>query len=141
MLIDDTQFPLVWIHYTKPAGAPGKAGFAGLEEVLARREVFVLLNDEGLAEGYNDHPHDALKEASLWMKRHKADLRAFIAATICIEPDGARRGAAKDFCAAYQAFWGYPMRVVPCEDEARRLAAETLAGAPVRPLWPSYREP
>jgi len=75
----------------------GASPFAEFEVLLARKRVVVLLNDEGLDKGDHEHSPEELRQASLWMKRHKSELRAFIKAKIYIEPSTVKRLATKAF--------------------------------------------
>ena len=126
MLIDASQFPLVWIRFNAPGADPEASPFAEFEALLARKEVFVLLNDEGLDKGDHEHSPEEKKQTVLWMKRHKSELRAFIKAAIYIEPSTAKRLATKAFASVYEKFWGYPMLMVATRDQALALAQTLL---------------
>lgn len=128
MLIDATQFPLVWMRINAQSNAPEASPFAEFEALLARKEVFVLLNDEGLDKGEHEHSPEEMKQTSLWMKRHKSELRAFVKAAIYIESSTAKRLATKAFSLVYEKFWGYPMLMVATKDEALALAKKLLPG-------------
>ncbi|MDN7669591.1 hypothetical protein QZM08_25345 [Burkholderia vietnamiensis] len=128
MLIDGTQFPLVWMRLNAPGTDPEASPFAEFEALLARKEVFVLLNDEGLDKSEHEHSPEEMKQTSLWMKRHKSELRAFVKAGIYIEPSTAKRLATKAFTMVYEKFWGYPMLMVATKDEALALAQKLLLG-------------
>jgi len=128
MLIDASKFPLVWMRLNAPGTDPTASPFAEFELLLARKELFVLLNDEGLDKGEHEHSPEERKQTSLWMKRHKSELRAFVKAGIYIEPNTAKRLAAKAFARVYQKFWGYPMLTVATKDEALVLARMLLLG-------------
>ena len=136
MLIDAARFPLVWVRINAPANTADASPFSEFEALLARREAFVLLNDEGLDEDEHEHSHEERKQTSLWMKRHKSELRAFVKAMICIESNAAKRLAAKAFAVVYEKFWGYPMLMVATRDDALALAEQLLsaqkADAPAR---------
>jgi len=128
MLIDASTFPLVWLHLNATDTDPTASPFSKLELLLARKEGFVLLNDEGLDKGEHEHPPGEMKQVSLWMKRHKIELRAFVKAGIYIEPNAAKRLATKAFALMYEKFWGYPMLTVATKDEALALARKLLRG-------------
>jgi hypothetical protein len=128
MLIDAAQFPVVWMRINAPANRPDASPFAEFEALLARKEVFVLLNNEGLDKGEHEHSPEEMKQASLWMKSHKSELRAFVKAGIYIEPSAAKRLATKAFTLVYEKFWGYPMLMVATKDEALALAQKLLPG-------------
>ncbi|PMX27496.1 MULTISPECIES: hypothetical protein [unclassified Pseudomonas] len=132
MLIDATQFPLVWMQISTPSKNPEDSPFAEFEALLARKEVFVLLNDESLDSGEHEHSPEEMKQTSLWMKRHKSDLRAFVKASIHIEPNTAKRLASKAFAVMYEKFWGYPMLMTVTKEEALALAQKLLAGESVK---------
>ncbi|MDR6575951.1 hypothetical protein [Pseudomonas extremaustralis] len=132
MLIDATQFPLVWMQIATPSKNPEGSPFAEFEALLARKEVFVLLDDEGLDKGNHEHSPEEMKQTSLWMKNHKSDLRAFVKASIHIEPSTAKRLASKAFAVVYEKFWGYPMLMTATKEEALTLARKLLAGESVK---------
>jgi hypothetical protein len=126
MLIDATQFPLVWMQLSKQGNDLDASPLAEFEALLARKEVFVLINDEGLDKGEREHSKEEAKQITLWMKRNKADLQTFIKAGIYIEPNAAKRLAAKAFASVYEKFWGYPMLIVATKDDALTLARTLL---------------
>ena len=128
MLIDATRFPFVWMRMNAPSDNPDASPFSEFEALLARKESFVLFNDEGLDRGEHEHSPEEMKQASLWMKRHKSELRAFVKAGIYIEPNAAKRLATKAFALVYEKFWGYPMLMVATKDEALALARKLLPG-------------
>lgn len=126
MLIDATQFPLVWMK-TGPSSQATDNPFEGFEALLARQEAFVLLNEEGLAADRHEHTHEERKQLSLWMKRHKGPLRAFVKAAIYIEPNTLTRLATQSFTLIYEKFWGYPMLITASREDAMTRARELLA--------------
>lgn len=127
MLIDAARFPLVWMRINASSNNLDAPPFFEFEALLARKEVFVLFNDEGLDEGGREHSPEEMRQTSLWMKRHKSELRAFVKAMICIESSAAKRLAAKAFAVVYEKFWGYPMLMVATKDDALALAQELLS--------------
>jgi hypothetical protein len=131
MFIDATDFPLVWMKIASSSENPVDTPFAEFEALLARKKIFVLLNDEGLDENKHEHSPEEMKQVSLWMKRHKSELRTFVKAAIYVEPGAARRLAAKTFAVVYEKFWGYPMLTTITKDEAMALAKKLLAGDPM----------
>ncbi len=126
MRIDATRFPVVWIRLKTPNPDAEASPFAEFEELLAREEAFVLLNDEGLDRSGHEHSPEDMKQASLWMKRHKHALRSCVLAAIYIEPSAALRLATRAFAVVYEKFWGYPMHMVATRDEALALARQLL---------------
>ncbi|ACR32607.1 hypothetical protein [Burkholderia glumae] len=132
MLIDASKFPVVWMRLNSPGTDAAASPFTEFEVLLARKEVFVLLNEEGLDKGRqeeHEHPPEEMKQTSLWMKRHKSALRAFVRAGIYIEPNTAKRLATKAFALMYEKFWGFPMLTVATRDEALALARILLPDA------------
>ncbi|WP_273820460.1 MULTISPECIES: hypothetical protein [Pseudomonas] len=127
MQVDDTHFPLVWMQANRTGLAADDNPFAGFEALLERQQPFVLLNEEGLGEGRYEHTHEERKQVSLWMKRHKEPLRAFVKVAIYVEADAATRAATESFAPAYEKFWGYPMLIVASRDEALARARDYLA--------------
>lgn len=124
MFLDSSAFPLVWMRQTAPSSASPQAPFDELANLLARKQAFVFLSEEG----YNDHEHgqEERKQTSLWMKKHKVDIRAFIKAMILIEPNAAKRLAGKAFAVMFGKFWGYPLLVTASREEALETAFRLL---------------
>lgn len=124
MPLDSTNFPLVWMSYDSGADHDHDDDFAAFEANLKRGAPFVILTDSAPAEGH-EHSQEEKKRTSLWMKRHKAELRRLVLAMIVIEPSAAKRLAFKPFGVAFAKFWGYPMRIASSREEAIEVA-ETL---------------
>jgi hypothetical protein len=132
VLIDTTQFPLVWMQIAASSNKAGDSSFAEFEALLARKEVFVLLNEEDLVEGEHEHWSEEMEQTSLWMKSHKDELRAFVKASIHIEASTAKRLPSKALAVAYEKFWGYPMLMTATKEEALTLARKLLASESVK---------
>ncbi|ENA3445638.1 hypothetical protein ABGN35_000992 [Yersinia enterocolitica] len=127
MKIDATQFPFVWMQIAAPGNDPDVSPFKEFEALLARKEVFVFLNDEGVAHGKHEHSPEEMKQTTRWMKAHKSELRSFVKASIHIEPNNAKRIAAKPFSIVYEKFWGYPLIMTPSKEEALAIAHKLLS--------------
>jgi len=127
MRIDATQFPFVWMQIVAPDKGSDTSPFIELETLLARQEVFVLLNDEGMAHSKQTHSSEEMKQTTRWMKAHKSELRAFVKASICIEPNNVKRVAAKPFAIVYEKFWGYPLMMTASKEEALAVAKKLLS--------------
>ncbi|MEN5095469.1 hypothetical protein [Stenotrophomonas sp. TWI1409] len=126
MQLDALDFPIVWMRFKAPSNSPGLSPFEEFEQLLARKQPFVLINDEGLDRSNHEESPEERKQVSLWMKRNKAELRSYVKAAIYIEPSTAKRVATKAFAAIYEKFWGYPMMMAITMDEAVRLANDLL---------------
>jgi len=129
MLIDTTQFPLVWMQLNSEGRDPEAGPFAEFEALLARQQPLVLLNNEGLNNGQNAHSTEEMKYTTRWMKSHKSALETYVKAAIYIEPDANKREAMEAFSRVYEKFWGYPMKRVATEEEAMILAHHLLTRA------------
>ncbi|MDI2590787.1 hypothetical protein POF45_04960 [Pseudomonas sp. 681] len=123
MLIDAKDFPLVWVE----ASPSSDSSFEAFEALLAREQTFVLLNKQTADEGQHEHTPEERKRISLWMKRNKAALRSFVKASIYIEPNAAKRLAAKPFAVLYEKFWGFAMFTTASEAQSLALARKLLA--------------
>ena len=128
MLFDSSNFPLVWMTYDQGPDHDHDhdKDFEVFEANLNRGEPFVLLTDSAPTEGH-EHSHEEKKRTSLWMKKHKAELRTLVLAMIVIEPSAAKRLAFKPFGAAFAKFWGYPMRLAASRNEGLEIAGELLS--------------
>lgn len=125
MLIDSSTFPLVWLRRDTGA-ADNDALFAAFEQLLARRQAFVLLSDAGFDEDSHEHAQEERKRMTLWMKKNKAALRAYICGMVLIEPSAAKRLAGKAFGVVFGKFWGYPLHFGDSGDDARDIAGSLL---------------
>lgn len=131
MPLDSRNFPLVWVSYEEGPDHDHDEDFHALEANLKRGTPFVLLTDSALTEDH-EHSQEEKKRTSLWMKKHKAELRTLVLAMIVIEPSTAKRLAFKPFGLAFAKFWGFPMKLAPSREEAMDMAGELLWSAPGR---------
>ena len=127
MLIDSSQFPLVWIRINTPSSATNASPFDEFETLLIKKEPFILLNDEGLDKGDHENTPAEMKQTTRWMKKNKSKLKAYVKVAIYIEPNIAKRIASKAFAVVYEKFWGYPMLMVATKEEALSLANNFLS--------------
>lgn len=127
MRIDATHFPFVWMYTAVPGKDANASPFAEFEALLARKESFILLNDEDAAHDKHAHSPEEMKQVTRWMKAHKSELRAFVKASIHIEPNNAKRIAAKPFAIVYEKFWGYPLIMASSKEDALAIAQKLLS--------------
>ena len=70
MLVDDTQFPIVRMHYNRTDDRGDEVSFQIFEDLLGRNQIFVLV---GLgAEADQVQSTEERKRLTLWMKRRPA---------------------------------------------------------------------
>ncbi|MRH98645.1 hypothetical protein [Agrobacterium tumefaciens] len=126
MPMDSSNFPFVWISVAHEPEHDFKLDFEEFDSNLKRGKPFVLLTESAPAE---DHEHDReeKKYTSLWMKKHKVELRKLVLAMIMVEPNTAKRVAFKAFGAVFAKFWGYPLMLVSSRKEALETAEKLLA--------------
>ena len=126
MRLDSTTFPVVKIVFDAPnEGGPADA-FLVFESLLARQQAFVLLHEKAVDENNHEHSHEERKQASIWMKKNKQALRAYVKGMIQVEPIAAQRLALKPFAVMFGKAWGYPLLVVESQDRAWSLARDVL---------------
>lgn len=125
MPLDSTNFPLVWMNYDEGTDHDHDKDFEALEANLKRGAPFVLLSDSAPAEDH-EHSQEEKKRTSLWMKKHKAELRTLVLAMIVIEPNAAKRLAFKPFGVTFAKFWGFPLRLASSREEALDMAGNLL---------------
>ena len=126
MRLDSSTFPVVKIFFDAPSeGAPEDA-FLTFERLLAREQPFLLLHEKTVDENNHEHAHEERKRASIWMKKNKAALRAYVKGMIQVEPSAAKRLALKPFAVTFGKAWGYPLLVVESKDRAWALAQDVL---------------
>lgn len=126
MLVDSSNFPIVWIKSGEDHDQNHDASFAQFEALLERKAHFVMVNDGGLGGDQPEHSREESKQISLWMKRHKADLREFMKGMIVIEPNAAKRVAMKTFATVFAKFWGCPMFMATSIADAMQMASDLL---------------
>lgn len=125
MPFDNTHFPIVWMRYDEHPDHDHDEDFASFEANLKRGMPFVIMTDSAPSEEH-EHSQEEKKRTALWMKKHKAELRALVLAMIVIGPSAAKRLAFKPFGVAFAKFWGYPLRIAASREEAARIAATLL---------------
>lgn len=135
MMIDSSQFPLVRMSVKASSSGSVESSFNLFEALLERKEPFVFINYDGIDTEKHQHSHDEQKSISLWMKRHRRDIKIYVKAIICIEPSLAKRLASKAFGTLFEKFWGYPMLTVATEDDALELAHKLIPTSRLRPLF------
>ncbi len=126
MPFDSTNFPLVWVSYDEGPDRDRDEDFSAFEVILKRGRPFVILTDSVPNDGH-EHSQDEKKRTSLWMKKHKAELRSLVLAMIVIEPNAAKRLVFKPFGVAFAKFWGYPLRLAPSREDALQMATKLLS--------------
>lgn len=126
MQLDLSTFPFVWMRRDGASGAQADVLFAQFEALLARRQAFVILSEEGFDEDGHAHPQEERKRASLWMKQNKAAIRAYIQGMVLIEPSAAKRLAGKAFAVLFGKFWGYPLHFGTSRDDALDIAQHLI---------------
>lgn len=126
MLVDDTQFPIVRMHYNRTDDRGDEVSFQIFEDLLGRNQIFVLV---GLgAEADQVQSNEERKRLTLWMKRNREALHTYVRAMVYVEPSPAKRFLAKTSAPIFQKFWGYPILVSASEAEAEAIAVRLLAG-------------
>ncbi|MBJ2287056.1 hypothetical protein FRT60_11030 [Pseudomonas haemolytica] len=126
MRLDSSTFPVVKIVFDAPNEGGPEDAFLIFERLLAREQPFVLLHEKAVDENNHEHSHEERKHASIWMKKHKAALRAYVKGMIQVEPSAAKRLALKPFAVTFGKAWGYPLLVVESRDRAWALAEDVL---------------
>ncbi len=126
MAFDNTNFPLVWVSFDEGPDHDHDEDFEAFEANLKRGVPFVILTDSAPTEDH-EHSQEQKKRTSLWMKKHKAELRTLVLAMIVIEPSAAKRLVFKPFGVAFAKFWGYPMKLASSREEAMEIAGKLLS--------------
>lgn len=126
MSMNSSDFPLVWMDLTQQAGQDTQKDFDEFEANLKRGERFVILSDSTPAEDH-EHTPEEKKRVSLWMKKHKTELRKLVLAMILVEPNQAKRMGYKAFSVMFAKFWGYPMLTAASREQAVDMARELLS--------------
>ncbi|AYM14706.1 MULTISPECIES: hypothetical protein [Agrobacterium] len=126
MSMDNSKFPFVWMSLVHEPGHDFRQDFEEFEANLKRGEPFVLLTDSAPSEDH-EHSQEEKKYTSLWMKKHKVELRKLVLAMILIEPSAAKRVAFKAFGVVFAKFWGYPLILASSREEALETAEKLLS--------------
>ena len=127
MSMNSSDFPFVWMRFSQEPGHNQEKDLAEFEANLQRGEPFVLLSDTAPDTEHEHSPEDK-KRTSLWMKKHKADLRRLVLSMILVEPSPAKRLGIKAFSVVFAKFWGYPLILASSHEEAMEIARELLSG-------------
>ena len=124
MSIDTSEFPFVWISF----GDAASDDLTGFEDLLSRKQEFVLLQDNSkdAMDPEHEHPHDERKQMTIWMKRNRPELRTYVKAMISIEPNAVKRTAMKGFAVMFGKGWGFPLLMSASKAEAMRKARDLL---------------
>lgn len=126
MRLDSSTFPVVKIFFDAPNDGGPEDALLTFEHLLAREQPFLLLHEKTVDENNHEHAHEERKRASIWMKKNKAALRAYVKGMIQVEPCAAKRLALKPFAVTFGKAWGYPLLVVESKDRAWALAQDVL---------------
>ena len=126
MRLDSSTFPVVKILFDAPEDGGPEDALLTFEHLLAREQPFLLLHEKAVDENNHEHAHEERKRASIWMKKNKAALRAYVKGMIQVEPSAAKRLALKPFAVTFGKAWGYPLLVVESENRAWALAEDVL---------------
>lgn len=125
MSMNSSNFPFVWMNLAQEPGHDHQEEFAEFEAVLQRGKPFVLLTDTAPAEDHEHSPEEK-KRTSLWMKKHKVELRRLVLAMILVESNAAKRLGFKAFAVVFAKFWGYPLLLASSREQALKMARELL---------------
>lgn len=126
MSMDSSNFPFVWFSFAEGPDHDPDKDFEEFEANLKRRKPFVLLSDSAPAENH-EHTQEERKRTSLWMKKHKTELRKLVLAMILIEPNAAKRIGFKAFSVIFAKFWGYPLMLAASREEGVEIAGKLLS--------------
>ena len=131
MLIDSSQFPLVYIRVQPDASAEADgqpAQLLAMSALLHRAQAFVFLGGEDFGQKH-EHTQEDRKQLSLWMKQNKTAIRAYTKAMILVEKNTAKRLAAQAAALMFGKFWGYPLLIAASDDAALAMAKQCLSDA------------
>ncbi|MGN6091010.1 MAG: hypothetical protein ACTHOL_01555 [Luteibacter jiangsuensis] len=126
MSMNSSDFPLVWMSFSQQSGQDPQKDFDEFEANLRRGEPFVILSDSTTTEDH-EHTPEEKKRVSLWMKKHKLELRKLVLAMILVEPNQAKRLGYKAFSVMFAKFWGYPMLLAESREQAVDMARKVLS--------------
>lgn len=134
MILDTSEFPLVWMNNVPDTEPHDEyAAFAALEDLLRRGTHFVLLTEAGDRSPDHEQTQEEKKRFSLWIKKHRHELK-LIKAMVAVEPSTAKRLAMKPFSIVFEKLWGCPMLMASNRDEAVAIARKTLDKGASEPL-------
>ncbi|MGK6315570.1 hypothetical protein ACMGE0_21455 [Neorhizobium sp. DT-125] len=124
--MDSSNFPFVWMNLARSSNHDPVKDFEEFEANLKRGEPFVLLSNSVPTEDH-EHTQEEKKRTSLWMKKHKAELRQLVLAMILIEPSATKRLGFKAFGIVFAKFWGYPLMLASSRKEGMEIAEKLLS--------------
>ncbi|ATE77109.1 MULTISPECIES: hypothetical protein [Pseudomonas] len=121
MPMNSTEFPLVWMSFAHEPGHNTQKDFDEFAANLQRGEPFVLLSETPPGDDHEHSPEEK-KRTTLWMKKHKAQLRSMVLALIMVEPSAAKRLGFKAFAGLFAKVWGYPLLFAASREQAIEMA-------------------
>lgn len=125
MPMSSAEFPLVWMSFAHEPGHDTQKDFDEFAANLQRGEPFVLLSETPPRDDHEHSPEEK-KRTTLWMKKHKAQLRSLVLALIMVEPSAAKRLGFKAFAGLFAKVWGYPLLFAASREQAIEMAHELL---------------
>jgi hypothetical protein len=130
MTMDASHFPIVWMTLAHEPGHDHEQDFIEFERLLNRNQRFVMLSDKIPS---NDHQHDFTerKRTTLWMKRHRMELRRLVGGLIIIEQNDLKRRAIEAFTIVFAKFWGYPLLLARDKEQAMAIAEKLLGSTSI----------
>lgn len=132
MPMNSADFPLVWMSFAHEPGHDTQKDFDEFELNLQRGEPFVLLSETPPGDDHEHSPAEK-KRTTLWMKKHKMQLRSLVLALVMVEPSTAKRLGFKAFAALFTKVWGYPLLFAASREQAVEMANELLRKDPRSP--------
>ncbi|MFK3978704.1 hypothetical protein [Shewanella vesiculosa] len=126
MILDSTEFPLVWMRNDTSSEQESDAVFNQFDNLLLRKEAFVLISDGGFSDKPHEHSKEENKQLSRWMKAHRKDVKIFVKAMIYVEPQKTKQILVKAFSGTFEKFWGYPLMTAKSKEDALEVAYQLV---------------
>jgi hypothetical protein len=122
--IDAQGFPIVRLHYDREELPEEGNSLVVFDALLDREQPFVLI---GHGDRFHMESAEDRKHIAIWMKRNGDRLNRLVKAMVYVQPDTAKRLAARPAAFVFEKFWGFPMLVTGSDREAAVIAEQLLA--------------
>jgi len=128
IVIDTSQFPIVFIHGPKLLHGDGLRIIKDLEALIRHAKAFVLIIVHG---DDSQRYHDEDKARMLWLKENKSRLATVCRGIVSVMPDSQRLPLVEKQAAGLQAVLGIPFLAAVDLGDANVKAISLLRNTPV----------
>lgn len=126
MRMDIADFPIVKIDYSAPYKVDFREILAGLDELFAKEQPFVIIGEGESSQAEADEAKNIRIEVAAWANQRKTHLNRWVLSSFMIIPDPKKREEMRLYAPIFEKFWEYPFVMVASQEEADQKAADLL---------------